>query len=115
MTRPGDSADTALVPDSAFVAAGRLTGRVTGYAKIAPDLVAEVASPTQYHPEMNAKAQFYVERGVRLVWVIWPSSQTVGVWRPTSPAAPVATLGIADHLDGLDVLPGFSLPLRDLL
>jgi Uma2 family endonuclease len=115
LTRPGDPADTALVPDAAFVAAGRLVGRVTGYAKIAPDLAAEVASPNQYHPEMDKKASLYIERGVRLVWIIWPSRQEVDVWRPSPPTAPVATLGIADSLDGLDVLPGFTLPIRDLL
>ena len=115
LTRPGDPADTVLVPDAAFVAAGRLVGRVTGYGKLAPDLVAEVASPNQYRSEMNAKAKLYIERGVRLAWIIWPASQQVDVWRPTSPAAPVTTLGIADSLDGLDVLPGFTLPIRDLL
>jgi len=115
LTRPGDPADTVLVPDAAFVAAGRLVGRVTGYGKLAPDLVAEVASPNQYRPEMNAKAKLYIERGVRLAWIIWPASQQVDVWRPTSPTAPVTTLGIADGLDGLDVLPGFTLPIRDLL
>jgi len=115
LTRPGDPADTVLVPDAAFVTAGRLVGRVTGYANLAPDLVAEVVSPSQYHPEMDRKAKLYIERGVRLAWIIWPSSQQVDVWRPTSPTAPVTTLGIADSLDGLDVLPGFSLPLRDLL
>jgi len=115
LTRPGDPADTVLVPDAAFVAAGRLVGRVTGYGKLAPDLVAEVASPNQYRSEMNAKAKLYIERGVRLARIIWPASQQVDVWRPTSPAAPVTTLGIADSLDGLDVLPGFTLPIRDLL
>jgi len=114
-TRPGDPTDTALVPDTAFIAAGRLTGRVTGDAKLAPDLIAEIASPNQYHPEMDRKAALYIERGVRLAWIIWPSSQTVNVWRPTSPDAPVATLGIADSLDGFDVLSGFTLPIRHLL
>ena len=115
LTRPGDPADTALVPDAAFVAAGRLVGRVTGYGKLAPDLVAEVASPYQYHPEMDKKATLYIERGVRLAWIIWPSSQQVDVWRPTSLTAPVTTQGVADSLDGFDVLPGFTLPIRDLL
>ncbi len=115
LTRPGDPADTALVPDVAFVAAGRVVGRVTGYPQIVPDLAAEVVSPSQYRPEMARKAALYIERGVRLVWIIWPSRQEVDVWRPSSPAAPVATLGIADSLDGFDVLPGFTLPIRDLL
>ena len=115
LTRPGDPADTALVPDVAFVSAGRVMGRMTGYPQIVPDLVAEVVSPSQYRPEMARKAALYIERGVRLVWIIWPSRQEVDVWRPSSPGAPVATLSVADNLDGLDVLPGFTLPIRDLL
>ncbi|HLY32633.1 MAG TPA: Uma2 family endonuclease, partial [Ktedonobacterales bacterium] len=77
LTRPGDPTDTALVPDVAFVQAGRLPARNPGYGKVSPDLVAEVASPSQSRPEMNTKAQFYLDRGVRLVWVLWPNRQEV--------------------------------------
>ena len=35
------------------------------------------------------------------------------VWRPGSDQ-PIQTLGGADALDGLDVLPGFTLPVADL-
>jgi len=115
LTRPGDPTDTALVPDVAFVQTARLPGRSPGYAKLAPDLVAEIASLSQYHPEMNRKAALYTERGVRLVWIIWPSSRTADVWRPSSPTTPTQTLSIADSLDGLDVLPAFTLPLATLL
>lgn len=114
LTRPGESAETALVPDVAFVQAGRLPTRNPGYGKLAPDLVAEVASPSQYRPEMADKAKLYLDRGVRLVWVLWPNRQEADVWRPASPQAPVATLGIADSLDGYDVVPGFTCPLADL-
>ncbi len=102
-------------PDAAFVQTARLPGKTTGYAKLAPDLVAEVVSPSQYRPEMAKKAMLYIERGVRLVWMIWPSSQTADVWRPSSPTAPVMTLTITDSFDGLDVLPGFTYPLATLL
>ncbi|HUY77505.1 MAG TPA: Uma2 family endonuclease [Ktedonobacterales bacterium] len=115
LTRPGDTRDTALGPDAAFVQTARLPGRTPGYAKLAPDLVAEMVSPSQYRPEMAKKAKLYIERDVRLVWIIWPSSQTADIWRPSSPSAPVMTLTIADSLDGLDVLPGFSYPLATLL
>ena len=115
LTRPGDPKDTALGPDAAFVQTARLPGKSPGYARLAPDLVAEVVSPSQYRPEMARKAALYIERGVRLVWIIWPSSQTADVWRPSSPTAPVTTLTIADSLDGLDALPGFTLPLATLL
>lgn len=118
LTQPGDTTDTALVPDVSFVLAGRLpatgTPAAKGYAKLAPDLVAEVASPTQYRPEMTSKAQLYLARGVRLVWIIWPSRQEVDVWRSATPTAPVATLAHAGTLDGLDVVSGFTYPLAKL-
>ena len=118
LTQPGDPTETALVPDVSFALAGRLpvtgTPAAKGYAKLAPDLVAEVASPSQYRPEMKSKAELYLARGVRLVWIIWPSRQEVDVWRPAAAIAPVATLTPADNLDGLDVVPGFTYPLTKL-
>jgi Uma2 family endonuclease len=85
-----------------------------GYGKLAPDLAAEVVSPSQYRPEMADKAKRYLDRGVRLVWIIWPQRKEVDVWRSTSLQAPVATLRIVDSLDGYDVVPGFTCPLADL-
>ncbi len=117
LTPSGSSTETALIPDVAFVRAGRLPALQSQAANaiphLAPDLVAEVASPSQYRPEMAAKARRYLDAGVRLVWVIWPDDEQVEVWRPGSDA-PVATLTEADHLDGFDVLPGFSHPVADL-
>jgi len=119
LTQPGDPTETALIPDVAFVQAGRLpaidSAAADAIPRIVPDLVAEVTSPNQYRPQMAAKAQLYLERGVRLVWVIWPNRQEVDVWRPGSPDAPVATLGVAESLDGLDVVPGFTCAIADLL
>jgi Uma2 family endonuclease len=86
---------------------------VSTFQRVAPDLAVEVASPDQYKPEMGAKARLYLQAGVRLVWFVWPGSRTVDVWRPGGDA-PTATLTIADSLDGLDVLPGFSYPHSDL-
>ncbi len=122
LTQPGDPADTALVPDVAFVRAERLPQRTSPeYAKaphLAPDLVVQVASPRQTRPEMKAKTERYVKAGVRLVWMVWPKRQQVDVWR--ADAAGVARIVAAlkasagDALDGLDVLPGFTLPLAAL-
>ena len=117
LTLPGAPNETALIPDVAFVRAGRLPALNSQAANaiphLAPDLVAEVASPNQYRPELGAKARRYLEAGVRLVWVIRPDDEQVEVWRPGS-NQPVATLGVNDSLDGLDVLPGFSHPVADL-
>ncbi len=119
LTQPGDATETALIPDVAFVRAGRLPAIDSAAAdtipRIVPDLVAEIASPNQYRPEMAEKARLYLERGVRLVWVIWPGRQEVDVWLPTTPDAPTITLGVGDSLDGRDILPGFACPIADLL
>ena len=117
LTPAGASLETALIPDIAFTRAERLadlgSAGARGIPHLAPDLVAEVVSPSQYRPEMAANARLYLESGVRLVWFIWPRAQQVDVWRPGADA-PIATLGQNDSLDGGDVLPGFSHPLADL-
>lgn len=113
---PGEL-DTALAPDVAFVRADRLPQRDTPEWdrpwRLAPDLAIEIASPNQYRPEMAAKALYYLRAGVRLVWVVWPRQKQVDVWRPGQDHS-IATLNVADSLDGLDVLLGFAYPLADL-
>ena len=85
--------------------------RVTGYAEVAPDLVVEVASPGDSRQELHDKALMWLSYGVRLVWVVHPATRTVDAHRA---GGGVATLTEGDVLDGLDALPGFSCPLRDL-
>lgn len=117
LTQPNDTEETVLGPDAAFVRAERVPSPDSAeYGKlwrVAPDIAAEIVSPNQYRPEMEAKVRRYLEAGVRLVWLIWPKQRQVDVWRPGTDA-PVATLGIGDALDGLDVLPGFTYPVADL-
>ena len=117
LTQPGDKGETALAPDVAFVRADRIPARDSAEYKrawrLAPDIAAEVVSPSQYRPEMAAKAQRYLAAGVRPVWIIWPKYQQVDIWRPGS-SQPVATLEKTDMLDGLEVLPGFAYPLARL-
>ena len=117
LTQPGDVAETALAPDAAFVRAERVPARDSEDYKrawrLAPDLAVEVVSPNQYRPEMMAKALRYLAAGVRLVWVVWPKYQQVDVWRPGANQA-IATLGVGEMLNGLDVLPGFTYPLARL-
>ena len=94
LTRPDEPRDTVLASDIAVVRAERLPlpapRRGQTYRPIAPDLVVEIASPTQYRPDLADKAQRWLERGVRVVWVRWP-----------------------DRRRG-DVVPGFRLALGQL-
>ena len=99
--------DTVREPDVAFFSAEKmpLDARVTGYAEVAPDLVVEIASPSDSRREVHDKAHMWLNHGVRLVWVVQPETRTVDVYRP---GQAIATLGEQDALDGLEVLPGFA-------
>lgn len=111
---------TVLASDAAFVRADRIPAPGTParrrYWHLAPDLVAEVASPSQKRDDLEAKVRTWLAAGVRLAWLVWPATRRVDVWRSDNQDAAqlVATLALGDSLDGLDVLPGFTYPLRDL-
>jgi len=70
-----------------------------------------VASPSQDAADMAAKARTYMHGGTRLVWVVWPRSGHIDVWRPGNPATPATTLHAGDTLDGEDVISGFRHPV----
>ncbi len=108
--------DTVRAPDAAWFAPGRLPrgarGRsIRGFPEIAPDLAIEVKPPGNSWPEMAAKACMWLCYGSQQVWVGDPETASVRIYRPN--AAPVA-LGEDDVLEGGDLLPGFSIPVREL-
>ena len=102
--------DTVREPDIGFTSVDRLPlgEDVEGYAEVVPDLVVEVASPSDSRRAVNDKARMWLSHGARLVWVVHPDTRTVDVHRTD---ALVSTLDEDDALDGLDVLPGFSCAL----
>jgi Uma2 family endonuclease len=104
--------DTVLGADVAFVQAQRLVNvDRTGFLPFAPDLAVEIASPSQFKPEMNAKAQELLEAGTRLVWVVWPKTKHIDVWRPN---VPMLTRAATDSVEGYDVIPGFQYSVGNM-
>ncbi|HEX5052718.1 MAG TPA: Uma2 family endonuclease [Planctomycetota bacterium] len=103
--------DTVRAPDVAFVHRDRIPRDFTPGYFSGPDLAVEVTSPGDSHDEVRAKAHFWLEYGTRLVWVVDPKARRVTVYRSTDD---VQVLGIDDELGGDHVLPGFSVPVRDL-
>lgn len=104
--------DTVLAPDFAFVSNECLSGiPPKGYLAIAPDLVIETRSPGDTHTEVALKVARWLQAGTKLVWVLDPASRTLTVHR--SGISP-RILGVEDILTGDDVLPGFSLSMRQL-
>jgi Uma2 family endonuclease len=105
--------DTVRSPDAAFVRRERLAGinLERGYYPGAPDLAVEVISPNDLYTEVDEKVAEWLEHGTRLVFVVNPRRRTVAVHRP---GRDVRILGVDDVLDGEDVVPGWTLPVREL-
>ncbi len=105
--------DTVLAPDVAFVARARVeaAGRVRAYWPGAPDLVVEIISPNDRYTEVDEKVADWLAYGARLVFVVNPRRRTVAVHRP---GQPIRVLTEADVIDGEDVVPGWTLPVREL-
>ena len=106
--------DTVREPDAAFVSAERLPldVEISGYCPVAPDLVAEIKSPSDSEQAVEDKATMWLSHGVRMALVINPEAGTIRVRQPNLP--PVI-LGMDDALDVSDVLPGFSCSVREIL
>ena len=110
LTRPGERRETVLAPDVAFVRAenAHLT-ETEDFPRVAPDLAVEIASPGDSRRRMAEKAQRYLDRGVGLVWVVWPHRREIDVWSPEATAPLTQTA--ADMLNAGSVVPGFSIPV----
>lgn len=105
--------DTVRAPDVAFIRRSRLPeGRLPrGYFHGAPDLAVEVISPNDVYAEVEKKANEWLEHGTLVVFVVNPRRKVVAVHRPGQPAV---ILGMEDTLNAEDVVPGWSLAVRDL-
>ena len=100
--------DTVRGPDVAWVAPGRVEGRVRGFAELAPDVVVEVRSPNDSQRHMAERAMMWLSHGVRMALVADPNAVGLTVYRPGEPPQ---TLGEFDVFDGNGVLPGFTAPV----
>ncbi|MEA3339100.1 MAG: Uma2 family endonuclease [Chloroflexota bacterium] len=104
---------TIRAPDVAFVRQERIPpeGEPEGFWAIAPDLVIEIVSPSETAQMIHEKVTDYVRAGTRMLWLIYPASQTAMEYRPPTDAR---WLTVEDDLDGGDVVSGFRYPLKKL-
>jgi Uma2 family endonuclease len=100
-------------PDVSLVLRDRLPVErlAEGQLTLPPDLAVEVVSPNDLAYEVEGKAQEYREAGVRLLWVVYPSTQTVYIHRRDGS---IAVARADDDLTGEDILPGFRCRVSDL-
>lgn len=103
------------IPDVSFVSWKRVPSReypAEPVPDLIPNLAVEVLSEGNTAREMERKVKDYFVAGVELVWIVDPETRTVDVY-----TAPDEWVRLTEEqtLDGGKVLPGFSLPLRELL
>lgn len=107
-------ADQVRMPDVSFVAWQSFPdGKPPREAvfPVPPDLAVEVLSQGNTKAEMERKLREYFDAGTKLVWYLDPQARHMRVY--TSPDE-VTVVDEAGHVDGGDVLPGFSMSLGEL-
>jgi Uma2 family endonuclease len=105
--------DTVRAPDVWFVARDRIPAEPSseGFGQLAPDLAVEVMSPSDRPDDVQGKILEYFAAGTRAVWVAFPRTRTVTVYRaPQS----IRLLSPEESLSGEDVVPGFSCRVAEL-
>lgn len=106
--------DTVRAPDVAFISRERIEQigePEEGYWQGAPDLAVEVISPNDTYTEVEDKVFKWLTTGARMIIVVNPRNHTVAIYRPDKP--PVR-LTEDEVLEGGEVVPGWTMPVRDL-
>ncbi len=83
-----------------------------GHLKIVPDLVVDVISPDDFAEEVQGRVEDFLRAKVPLMWVLYPYLKLAVVYSEAGDR--ISRLHEDAVLDGGDVLPGFSVPLREL-
>lgn len=109
--RPDEA--TVLAPDIAFLKQDALPpgGRTRKFLTGPPTLAVEIVSPHDRPDDVQQKARAYLEAGTELVWVVYPEARQIMVYRSLDK---VRVLTLESSLEGEDVLPGFSVPVREI-
>lgn len=100
-------------PDVSFIPRARLPGGQLpeGHARVVPGLVVEVVSPNDLAVTLEEKVDNYLSASVPLIWVIYPSTRRVMVYRLSGECSRV---GPSEEIGGEDVLPGFTCRVEEL-
>lgn len=102
------------IPDVCFISWKKLSRKevpTEPVPDLVPDLAVEVISEGNTRGEMARKLRDYFLAGVRLVWFIQPRDRTATVYTAPDRATKLTN---SQALNGGNVLPGFTLPLKQL-
>lgn len=105
---PGDK-DNSYIPDISFIS-GEREEVEEGAIPQMPDLAVEIQSPKQSPEILLEKIKGCLDKGGKMAW-LFLTDEVVKVLRP---GRETLTLTIEDTLDGEDILPGFSMSVREI-
>jgi Uma2 family endonuclease len=100
-------------PDGSFIRLGRLTNDAPprGNIRVAPDLAIESVSPNDTAENVQERIEDLLGAGTRLLWVVYPDSRVVMVYRQDGS---VSKLGTENEISGEDVLSDFHCRIEDI-
>ncbi len=105
-----------LSPDASWIAWPRWEALAAddrrGFARICPDFVVELLSPSDRISDTMRKMEDWLAAGAQLAWLIAPASETVFIFAPGQPLRSIQSFD--QLLSGDPLLPGFTLELRRL-
>lgn len=96
-------------PDVAYFHRERLPQPKEVQTSVAPNWVVEVVSKNDTALDVEEKIEEYLRAGVELVWLVYPTLQSVR----SHTANDVHVAHVNDVITGGTVLPKFSAPVRD--
>ena len=103
--------DTVRGPDIAlYLEATPYDEQEQKYSELVPALTVEVISPNDRWNKMQKRIRTFLEKGVKMVWLLEPDERSLTVYLPNQ--APVTLEGDAE-VTGFGVLPDFSCKVSD--
>jgi Uma2 family endonuclease len=108
------SEEDTVQPDLIFIVAGRRD--IIGEQAIdgAPDLIAEILSPSTAYRDLTTKKRLYEQHGVREYWIVDPEGRTVEVFELTGERFMQHTHAVETGTTASTLLDGFQVDLTDL-
>jgi Uma2 family endonuclease len=98
-------------PDVWFVSNARIPQHTEKFWEVAPDLVAEIISPSDTANVIKGKLSDYFAAGTRLVWLVYPLFRQV---EAHGLDGRIVIFAEADRLEAPQILPGFSCQVAAL-
>ncbi|WP_337174158.1 Uma2 family endonuclease [Paludisphaera sp.] len=106
--------DTVRAPDVCFYSEARHPRTKLGpnLLTVAPDVAIEVVSPSNSKIELLEKVVEYLAAGSLAVWLVYPQTRSVAVFRDSR--TPPAVFDDGDAIDDQPELPGFRCLVSDI-